>query len=76
MSDYERVKPAELLRRLRRRATRRGVEHTERPARGGHVLVRHGGRTTVVGAHPGDIPTGTFHKILKDLSLRPVDLED
>ena len=43
----------ELFRILRRRATRLGKDHRERPAKGGHVVVRHGGRTTTVSMHRG-----------------------
>jgi hypothetical protein len=30
----------------------------------------------VVGRHPGDMPPGTFRKVLKDVGLTPGDLED
>jgi len=42
------MKSSELLRRLARRATRLGLAHEERPAKGGHRLILHDGRTTVV----------------------------
>lgn len=68
--------PADLLRRLRRLATRRRWDLTERPGKGGHCVVRLNGRRTVIAFHPGDIPTGTFRKILKDLGLTAADLEE
>jgi predicted RNA binding protein YcfA (HicA-like mRNA interferase family) len=37
--------------------------------------VRLNGRTTVVAMHPGDLPTGTLRKVLKDLGLTKADLE-
>jgi predicted RNA binding protein YcfA (HicA-like mRNA interferase family) len=43
---------------------------------GSHTKVRLGGRTTVVGRHPGDMPPGTFRKVLKDVGITPGDLED
>lgn len=65
----------ELLRILRRQATRLGVEHSERPAKGGHIVVRHDGRTTTVPMHRGDMPIGTFRAILRQLRLSDTDLE-
>jgi hypothetical protein len=65
----------ELLRILRRRATRLGVDHRERPAKGGHIIVRHGGRITTVSMHRGDMPAGTFRAILRQLGLSNADLE-
>lgn len=69
------MRPADLLRRLRRRATKLGVDHAERPGNGGHVFVRPGGLTTTMLMHRIDLPTGTFRAILKQLGLRPDDLE-
>jgi len=75
VTDIALVKPAERLRRLRRLATRRGLA-IEISEGGSHTKVRLGGRTTVVGRHPGDMPPGTFRKVLKDVGLTPGDLED
>jgi len=37
---------------------------------GGHKILRHtDGRQTYVAMHPGNLPTGTFRKILKQASL-------
>ena len=66
----------ELLRHLRRRATRLGVNHDERPGKGGHLKVRHGGRPTVIPMHSRDLPTGTFRTILQQLALTEQDLKD
>ncbi len=70
------MRSTDLLRRLGRRATRLGVEHTETAGKGGHLKVRHDGRATVVPMHRGDLPTGTFRAILKQLGLTERDLED
>jgi predicted RNA binding protein YcfA (HicA-like mRNA interferase family) len=72
---YKSGKAADLLRRLRRLATGRGWEISERQAAGSHLNVRLHGRTTVIAMHRGDIPTGTYRKILKDLGLAEADLE-
>lgn len=37
---------------------------------GSHVVLRHpDGRQTYVSMHPGDVPTGTFRKILKQADI-------
>ena len=37
---------------------------------GSHKILRHAdGRQTYVAVHPGTLPTGTFHKILKQAGL-------
>jgi hypothetical protein len=51
------------------------VVRRERPAKGGHVIIRHGGRTTTVSMHRGDMPVGTFRAILRQLGLFNADLE-
>jgi mRNA interferase HicA len=68
------MKPAELLRRLRRVAARRGVA-IEISEGSNHTKVEFGGRRTVVGRHPGDLKTGTLHGILKQLGLTVGDIE-
>ncbi len=38
--------------------------------RGSHAMMRHeDGRRTIIPMHSGDIPVGTLHAILKDISL-------
>jgi predicted RNA binding protein YcfA (HicA-like mRNA interferase family) len=68
------MKPADLLRRLNRLATRRGwdVEITEG---GGHTKTRINGRRTTIPRHAADLKTGTFRGILKQLGLTEDDLE-
>jgi predicted RNA binding protein YcfA (HicA-like mRNA interferase family) len=68
------MKPADLLRRLNRLATRRGwqIELTEG---GGHTKVRLNGRRSTVPRHAADLKTGTFRGILKQLGLTDGDLE-
>lgn len=70
------MKPAELLRILRRGATRLGLEHEETDAKGSHIKVRHGGHVTIIPMHRKDIPTGTYRAILKQLRLAGSDLEE
>lgn len=69
------MKPAELLRRLNRLATRRGVAFETREG-GNHTVVRLGDRRTVIGRHAADLKTGTLRGILKQLGITPVELED
>ena len=76
MCDTLFMRSDDLLRRLNRRATRLGVEHVETGGKGGHLKVRHNNRTTVVPMHRGDLPTGTYRAILKQLGLTERDLED
>ncbi len=75
MSETEDVKPADLLRRLRRLATRRGwaIEVAEG---GRHTKIRLNSRTTVLPRHAMDLKTGTFRAVLRDLGLTPADLEE
>ena len=70
------MRAAELLRRLRRRAKRLGLEHEETPGKGSHRKVRHDGRATVVSVHGGDLAQGTYRAILRQLGLTEEDLED
>jgi len=60
---------------LRRLATKRGWNYSEREGRGSHLLVRMNGRVTVIARHPGDMPAGTFRKVLKDLGVAEAELE-
>jgi predicted RNA binding protein YcfA (HicA-like mRNA interferase family) len=69
------VKSAGLLRRPNRLATRRGWDIIETRGAGSHLKVRLNGKTTVIAMHRTDMPSGTFRKILKDLSLTVEDLE-
>jgi predicted RNA binding protein YcfA (HicA-like mRNA interferase family) len=44
---------------------------------GSHVVLRHpDGRQTYVALHPGDIPAGTFHKILKQADLSETEFKE
>jgi mRNA interferase HicA len=69
------MKPAELLRRLRRLAARRGLDLAISEGKN-HTKVSLAGRRSVVGRHAADLKTGTLHGILKQLGLRPEDLEE
>jgi predicted RNA binding protein YcfA (HicA-like mRNA interferase family) len=69
------MKAANLLRRLHRLATKRGWEIVETQGGGSHLKLRLNGRTTVIAMHPGEMPQGTFRKVLRDLGLTTSDLE-
>lgn len=69
------MKPADLLRRLRWLATRRGLAFTISEGKN-HTKVSLAGRRSVVGRHASDLKTGTLNGILKQLGLRPEDLEE
>ena len=75
MPDVSLMKPAELLRRLRRLATRRGWDLVETEG-ANHTKVTLNGNRTVIGRHPKDLKNDTFRGILKQLGLSPSDLED
>ncbi|MBV8118426.1 MAG: type II toxin-antitoxin system HicA family toxin [Alphaproteobacteria bacterium] len=69
------MKPAELLRRLRRFAARRGLDLQISEGRN-HTKVVLAGRRSVVGRHAADLKTGTLHAILKQLGLKAEDIEE
>ncbi len=69
------MKPAELLRRLRRLAARRGLDFEMSEGKN-HTKVALAGRRSVVGRHPTDLKTGTLHGILKQVGLKPEDIEE
>ncbi len=62
-------KAGELLRKLKK------AGFTEKRQSGSHVIMRHpDGRQTYIAMHPGDIPVGTFRKILKQAQLSEEEL--
>jgi hypothetical protein len=69
------MKPAELLRRLRRLAARRGLE-IEISQGKNHTKVTFSGHRSVIGRHAADLKTGTLHGILKQLGLELHDIEE
>ena len=69
------MNPAELLRRLRRLTVRRGL-HFETTQGRNHTKVMLGIRRSVMGRHTADRKTGTLRGILRQLGLRPEDIED
>jgi predicted RNA binding protein YcfA (HicA-like mRNA interferase family) len=74
MPDGLAMKPVDLLRRLRRLATRRDWEL--RIAEGSrHTKVTLNGRQTVVPRHPVDLPPGTLRAIMRQLGVSATDLE-
>ncbi len=69
------MKPAELLRRLRRLAAKRGLD-LEISQGKNHTKVTLGDRRSVIGRHPADLKTGTLNGILKQLGLKPEEIEE
>jgi HicA toxin of bacterial toxin-antitoxin, len=69
------MKPAELLRRLRRLAARRGLDLAISDGKN-HTKVTLAGRRSVVGRHPTDLKIGTLRAILRQLGLTPEDFEE
>ena len=69
------MKPAELLRRLRRLATRRGLEFELSQGKN-HTKVTLAGHRSVIGRHAADLKTGTLHGILRQLGLELHDIEE
>jgi mRNA interferase HicA len=69
------MKPAELLRRSRRVAAKRGLalEISEGKS---HSKIVFGTRRSVVGRRSSDLKTGTLRGILKQLGLEPDELEE
>lgn len=61
----------ELLRKLRRL----GVTIDPGRGKGGHVLVTRDGRRSIVPTGSGEVRRGTLRRILRDLELRPEDLQ-
>jgi predicted RNA binding protein YcfA (HicA-like mRNA interferase family) len=69
------VKPADLIRRLRRLATKRGWDFdVVQGAR--HMKVRLNQRFAPVPRHTADLPGGTMRSILKQLGVTSADLEE
>ena len=63
-------KAHEILSKLKRA----GFEESRR--RESHIVLRHlDGRQTYVAFHPGDVPTGTFRKILKQAGISEEDFK-
>jgi mRNA interferase HicA len=68
------MKPADLLRRLKRLSTRRGWEF-EVTEGGSHTKLRLNGRRSTIPRHATDMKTGTLRGILKQLGITEQDLE-
>jgi hypothetical protein len=69
------MKPAELLRRLRRLAVKRGLDFEVSQGKN-HTKVTLADHRSVVGRHPADLKTGTLQGILKQLGLTSEDIEE
>ncbi len=69
------MKPADLLRRLTRLASKRGwtIEIKEGA---NHTKVLLEGRRSLVSRHSTDLKTGTYRGILKQLDLTEDDIDD
>lgn len=68
------MRATDLLARLKRLARRNGWELQQRQGKGSHIMVRLNGKTTIIANHRGDMPTGTYRKILKDLAITETDI--
>ena len=66
---------ADLLRRLRRLASKRDWRFETWPGKGSHLHVKLNGSETIVPRHGGDIRIGTLKGILKALGITQKDLE-
>jgi len=69
------MKPAELLRRLRRLAAKRGLDFEVSRGKN-HTKVTLGDRRSVIGRHSTDLKTGTLNGILKQLGLKPEEIKE
>ena len=69
------MKPAELLRRLRRLAAKRGLDFEIAEGRN-HTKLMLASRRSVLGRHSADLKSGTLNGILKQLGLRPDEIEE
>ena len=67
---------SDLLRRLRRLASKRGWEFVEVAGKGSHLKVTLNGRQSVIPRHNGDMKTGTYRSVLRDLELTIADVEN
>jgi predicted RNA binding protein YcfA (HicA-like mRNA interferase family) len=75
LSETKSAKSADLLRRLRRFATKRGWDF-EVVQGGRHTKVRLNGRSAPVPRHAADLPGGTLRSILRLLGVTAADLEE
>lgn len=76
LSDIVPMTSNTLLRAIRRLASRRGWLLTEREGKGSHLVIRLNGISTTLPRHRGDLPTGTYRAILKQLQITENDLEE
>lgn len=70
------MKSAELLRKLKKVAKRRGVALTITPAKGSHRKLYFGIAQTVVPVHHSELKTGLLKAILKDLGIDERELHE
>ncbi len=70
------MKAPELLRRLRKYARKNGLAFDERRDRGkgGHITIFVGARMSRLPTGSGDLKTGMFRAILKQLDIKEDDL--
>lgn len=68
--------PPVTARRLIRALERLGF-HKHRQRGTSHLIMAHAdGRRTSIAVHPGDIPRGTLHGILRDVRITPAELRE
>ena len=76
-SEYVCMTGKGLIRALRRRAKAGGrtFKVDRKRGKGSHVMVSFGERRSFIPLHGGDLPTGTRRAILRQLGVRPEELE-
>lgn len=69
------MRAADLVRAIERYARREGLECEVKQGKGSHRKIVLGRRRSVIPMHGGDLPTGTYRAILKQLGVADEDLE-
>lgn len=76
MAHLGAVKATELVRLVERYAVRKGIPYRAEAGKGSHRKVWLGDHRSVVPIHSGDLPTGTYRAILRQLGITERDLEN
>ena len=77
MSEYQSMKGAEFLRKVKRIGARRGIEvrFEAKRGKGSHGTLYFGGLRTILQDLKKELPAGTLHAMLRQLSLTVKDLK-
>jgi predicted RNA binding protein YcfA (HicA-like mRNA interferase family) len=70
------VKADDLIRAIERYASRTGIGYRSEAGKGSHRKIWLGASRSVVPVHRGDLPTGTYRAILRQLGIAESDLKD